>query len=381
LAAAFFCLFSLGAVHARGAAAWHVDPSGDDANDGRREYRAFRTLGRALEAARESDIKRISLAGVLPPDHPGDEGFAFIIDDTGDEEITITGRPGANAELRGAPGKTTLLISGGSRVRLENLRVTGGSAAVGGGIYLEAAALTLGEGALVWGNRASEGGGGIYAEDSELTMCGNACIRNNEALSDNAGGVFLSWSLFLMRDDAEITGNAGGGVILLYGAGRMEGNASIWRNQCEYDGAGLAAMAAEFTLAGDARIAGNEAGRHGGGIYFEGGLLRISENAQVIGNRALRGGGVYLDGDETGPGSEPMLDSALMLMKGGEIRDNEAQYGGGVFLREGGVKLSGGRVAGNIAQNGGGLYRSGGTLRITLGVVEANTPNDIPETP
>jgi hypothetical protein len=135
-------------------------------------------------------------------------------------------------------------------------------------------------------------------------------------------------------------------------------------------------MVSEFTLAGNARIAENEAGRHGGGVYFDGGLLRIGENALIGGNRALRGGGVYLD-DETSRVSALVL----MLMKGGEIRDNEAQYGGGVFMRGGGLKLSGGRIAGNTAQNGGGLYRSGGDVRVTLGVVEENTPNNIPETP
>lgn len=68
---------------------------------------------------------------------------------------------------------------------------------------------------------------------------------------------------------------------------------------------------------------------------------------------------------------------ATILTKGGEVRDNEAPKGGGVYIEMGYFKHSGGIITDNTDQYGGGVYKQSGKLTITQGDVNGNIPNDI----
>ncbi|MCR5080674.1 MAG: leucine-rich repeat domain-containing protein [Treponema sp.] len=77
----------------------------------------------------------------------------------------------------------TLTIESSLSVTIENLKITGGLADNGGGIYVSGPlALTLGEDVVVTGNRAKDYGGGIYFETTaseELKIKGNVKVYGN----------------------------------------------------------------------------------------------------------------------------------------------------------------------------------------------------------
>jgi hypothetical protein len=167
------------------AVSYYVRASGDDRNDGLSEAAPFKTLGRALDAAKSGAVRTITVIGELNETSEGPAGFirdresVFFIGNSGNEEILIRGldhRAGLNAE---GSGKQVIMIEGGSVIRLEHIVVTGGRAENGGGIYIDGAALTLGDGAQVRGNRAEADGGGVYTTGDGFIHSGAAEIRGN----------------------------------------------------------------------------------------------------------------------------------------------------------------------------------------------------------
>ncbi|MDR1596562.1 MAG: hypothetical protein LBR99_02545, partial [Treponema sp.] len=174
------------------ALSYYVSEYGSDDRDGLGEDRSFKTLRRAVDAARNSNVKRITVIGILDDRSEAAENgeSVFAIGDCGDDEIIITGFGDRAAELRGGAGKRVVEIYGPAKFRLEHITISGGdTAALGGGIFVEnGAELTLGTGVTVRDNRASEGGG-LYGLGANLYLRGNAAVRNNRVTTDEAGGI------------------------------------------------------------------------------------------------------------------------------------------------------------------------------------------------
>ncbi|MCH9647325.1 MAG: hypothetical protein K0U98_03740 [Deltaproteobacteria bacterium] len=128
-------------------------------------------------------------------------------------------------------------------------------------------------------------------------------------------------------------------------------------------------LGAEVTLERDSLVIFNETTSpdEGGGITCglpgtpnSGGTVNI--NGQVFSNSAPNGGGIH--------GRWP--NCRIIVGEGAVIRDNEATFGGGVFLAQGafmgggGTGSQGSRIHSNNAEQGGGLYVTDPGTRATL---------------
>ncbi|WP_010257991.1 right-handed parallel beta-helix repeat-containing protein [Treponema primitia] len=462
---------------------YYVSVRGSDDQDGLGEDRAFKTLRKAVDAAKNSNTKRITIIGILDDksEAAGNGESVFAIGDCGPDEILITGTGDGEqaAELRGGKEKRVLEIYGPAKLRFEYITVSGGNTdSIGGGIFFEnSAELTLGTGVVVRDNHASEGGG-LYGLTANLYLRGNAAIRNNTVSTDEAGGILLRSGSFFMGDNAEVSGNTGGGIVAWGSSVTIEGDARISNNSCEYIAAGLCLyISSDVILRGNAAVTGNTAGQSGGGIggiqsvfvmlensrisnntavhdggglYFVDSEIYVSGNAEITGNSAENdgggiyahdsvlavrgasriaensagddGGGIYITGTEFFLGESASIEdneaacgggvcselgaystmednsvvqgnssseqgggglcvgiNAFMIMKGGIVRNNEAVYGGGVYIEGGGFKHSGGIISDNNAESGGGVFRRSGVFNQTKGILQDNAPDDFAE--
>lgn len=99
----------------------------------------------------------------------------------------------------------------------------------------------------------------------------------------------------------------------------------------------------------------------GGGIAIVGGSCTM-EDSVVYGNSATQGGGVYV-----GP------EGSLSIL-GGEVSDNKADLGAGIYVDGTTLTLSAGELHDNSATTGGGIYMCGGNLTLLDNVnVHGNT--------
>lgn len=357
------------------------------------------------------------------------EGEAFTIGGASRirfEHITITGGEMGGIEVN--EGATVTLgqgavVSGNSRkygggikvskgtlVLQGNALVTKNSANAGGGIaVLGSGTILMKDNALVSENEAStndEGkdgeGGGVYAEAAEITMEGNAAIVKNEgywgaglyidnksalvmregaSIRENSvffkkdgsyggsgGGVYLLGSL-TMRDTSVISGNAalfGGGIYIDNTTVVMEDRSAIKDNKAVagikddgtlfggFGGGINVGKNGKLTMKGESSLAGNS-GLFGGGLrVFSTAQAALEGRASITGNEARRnteqkyggsGGGVYVNTDGT-----------ITLKDSTAVRDNNAFWGGGIDLY--GVLVLEGKAA--ITGNTVGAYQGGG---------------------
>jgi hypothetical protein len=329
------------------AQSYYVKATGFDINNGLAETAPFRTLARAVEAARQSSIKTITVIGELNEaseagaqaqvrDPQGES--VFFIRDSGTLDITITGKN--NPALSAAnSGKRALKVAGNSRIVLQNIVISGGNAAAGGGLLVERPAyVTLNNEAYITGNKGTSGGG--VNVSGQLAMKGGSVLRNTAA---NGGGVFIAVGGAFTMAGGEITGNqasnAGGGVTVSQGCEFVMDNGAIWANSAQ-GGGGVAAAGSE---------------------NFE--ALFTMNNGVISNNQAVWGSGVY-------------LFEGSFTMTNGRINTNTAQdSGGGVWCYNGYFYLINGSVANNkAARNGGGVCLSeGGTLDMTGGTISSNS--------
>lgn len=347
------------------------------------------------------------------------------------KSITIKGKNGidpATGEPRdsltgdGAVSSGPLLtIATNAVVKVEDLKITGGYAEQGGGVYVGngsiACYVTLGSGALITGNKADTKGAGVYATNGDgtyLTIDG-AVIKNNELVSDTAGSrlgsaVYSIGKQLVIKGDSLITNNLGsnednacpavcvdwyqyrtsGYDISKFPESSIEGNAQIVNNT----GVGVKAYVCNLSIKGNAKISGNTnamSNSQGGGMIVEGytpyysstytANVTISENAQISGNFADNGAGVFVKNNDT-----------TLKIEGGSISGNKAQkLGGGVYCYGGTVKISGGSIESNevladstTTEGGGGVYleswnntsagtSNNATIYLSGGTIKSNT--------
>jgi hypothetical protein len=303
--------------------AYYVRADGSDFNDGLSEAAPFRTLTKALDAANKGKIKTVTVLGTLNLESEGENSqysdYVFNITDTRRTEITIRGKEGADEAEHGVlsgagAGKAVIAVGEESRVRLEHLRVEGGSSErSGAGIQVRGQAqITLGEGTLVRNNHSQSGGGVAIGERGNFTMEGGE-ISGNTA-QGGGGGVVMEGGSFTMR------------------GGEISGNKS------SMSGGGVAVAGGSFTML-DGLISGNTAQANGGGVVLRDGSFTM-ENGKISGNNTTQGsgGGVAVTG-------------GTFTMKGGEISGkNTAQGGGGVGIN---------------TMTGGKFIKTGGTIDAT----------------
>ncbi|MCC8045999.1 MAG: LPXTG cell wall anchor domain-containing protein [Clostridiales bacterium] len=242
----------------------------------------------------------------------------------------------------------------------------------GGGMYVTTAtsSLVLQDAAKFDGNTSYNGGGGIYTEgylklaggdskDTAVIICSNVCTGGV------GGGVYSSTvnsyaitSIGYVDVYENSAGTNGGGLCVNAGGMDLSGHITIHNNYSRgtnYGGAGLYAgsnTTGTIWLHDGVYIYDNTSNLHGGGVYARWGL-KIDDGVYIYGNYAnSNGGGV---------------DALTLDMSGGEIHDNSAAHGGGVYIVQGTAgsvnpesTISGGKIYNNTARtgNGGGVYEN-----------------------
>ena len=158
-------------------------------------------------------------------------------------------------------------------------------------------------------------------------------------------------------------------------SGEMTGGKIISNTCSDTGGGGVYIHAGTFTLKSGAFIEDNTA-YYGGGAYVgQNGTLIINGGSIKL-NKAQNGGGVYVSGNSTKRGTLRMIQ--------GDISDNGAGWngtsytgtGGGVY-NSGVFEMTGGEIKDNKAETGGGVYFSEGTFKMSGSAVV--TPSTEPE--
>lgn len=264
------------------------------------------------------------------------------------KSITIEGVTGNNKDiinrnLTAAPETgtgTALTINTTTSVIIKKIKITGGfSKTNGGGILvnaLKSPKLTLGEGALISGNSATNSGGGIYFRGQEnntgtFTMNSSAQIKGNTATDSSTGkggGVYLMYANLCMYGNALI------GEILQGTQTIATTSAGQHSNYAKKDGGGVyigigstlwlgysePADNKKSALTDGYGIRYNATADYGGGVYNNGGTLKMASGSILYNATAISGsgGGLY-------------TVSAAVHLYGGQISQNKAKYGGGIY--------------------------------------------------
>jgi parallel beta-helix repeat protein len=276
-----------------------------------------RTLLSTLTVNNTNDSGDGSLRAAMAQANADGGGDTIVFSDLFDtpQTITLTGgpielyaSPGDSVSVTiDGPGANLLSVSGNKASRVfevvgqvtasfSGLKITGGSAASGGGLSDLFGSVSL-TNCTISGNSASNKGGGLYV-----------------------GASFPRGSLSLTN--CTVHGNSaanGGGLYDVYGP----------------------------TTLTNCTVSGNSAGAGGGGLFNGGGVnsggMMTLTNCTVTGNSANTGGGFknYL-------GTLMLIDST--------VSNNSASQGGGLLNRWGTIAATNCTVSGNAAGNSGGLY-------------------------
>ena len=160
-----------------------------------------------------------------------------------------------------------------------------------------------------------------------------------------------------------------------------------------------------FTLAGGT-IDGNTASNLGGGVYLSGSKSNfIMTGGAITGNTAKNGGGIGMDSTGsveisggTVSGNTARIHGGgawigkytTFTFSGGMITDNNAQWGGGVYVNNGNFEFTGGTISGNNQTHGidigsrGGSYRPSFDVNVDCGdggtVTADKSPADMDDT-
>jgi predicted outer membrane repeat protein len=260
-------------------------------------------------------------------------GSGRVIKITGENAPTvenITLRNGNAAGLGGGPsGKDAggIVYIQDARATLSNVRMVGGRAAYGAGLYVAKLSAPIIINSTIESGQAGERGGGVYAHNSspELT---NVTIKNNVA---NAGG-----GVYLYKSEAKIV------------------NCTISNNRANGSGSYLqvAGFNIRFSVGG------------GGGVNFDESKASIS-GSTLEGNTAKAGGAIFADnspGSVTGStinnneaNGSPTIVPILVL-------SNKPGGGGAIYAQRSDMVIENNRITHNRATAG-----PGGAIHIFNG--------------
>jgi len=293
-----------------------------------------------------------------------------------------------------------------SAINMSGGEISGNTATIhGGGVYINSydvssvSKFTM-TGGMISGNTATTGGGGVYSEKYSIFNMSGGEISGNTAVE--GGGVYNnSASVNFEMTGGTISGNTstkGGGAIMSSGTITLTGG-TISGNESP-EGGGILNYGT-LNMSGSAAIINNEGTRFGGGVSNLGSNALFRMTGGVIsGNTAMVGGGVNMDGGRvtfimsgdalicnnkatlgatTYGGGVVNFGGGLFIMEGGKITGNEAigtniGYGGGVMNNSDKFEMTGGTISDNIATQGGGIHNtSAGILNVISGNIINNT--------
>lgn len=271
--------------------------------------------------------------------------------------------------LSGGDATRLFFVNGGVRFVANNITLSNGSSAVGGGLVEAAGAQLIFNNTRLLNSRADAQGGAIYCfvgTDGTLTL-NNSTVEGN--LSHRGGGIYndgcamtVNNSQFL-NNRATLTssgGTAGGGGIYNATGSQLTIVRSTLQGNNGFDGGALTVATGASALIQGSTIQSNQA-TYGAGLENSG-MVTVTDSL-LHDNRAENvGGGLWnLNGRVT--------------MTRTTISANRALEGGGINSYGDHVELFNVNILNNQAtgSDGGGIYHSGGTFFVTNATISGNT--------
>jgi len=268
---------------------------------------------------------------------------------------------------------------GGQEITVEDTQVIGNSAPDGGGFSVtpyedgtnsgSGCSITLGNNAIIEGNRATNRGGGVYmriysadpasGKEFAITVNDGAVIRNNEAAKGGAFAVIQESGTKKYHADI----NVNGGIISGNEATDNGGAFYISRNY----GKEFSNYKLNVDITGGT-IQKNITTGNGGAIY----LTDTASSAKVT----VTGGNIGSEGyaNEATNGGAVYVSGGNFIMSNGTITYNKANSNGGaVYVTGGDIDMSGGTFEQNTAENGGAVYVAGGNMMVYHGILNNNS--------
>jgi predicted outer membrane repeat protein len=263
--------------------------------------------------------------------------------------ITITGNKTKFMRANNAPPFRFAAVAPSGRLTLENVILSGGSAANGGAIT-NYGSLILNH-ATVSGSTASGNGGAIfnfgYAKIAGGTLSKNSAVHFGGGIYSRGG------STSVVLENSEISRNTAGsgGGILNYVAAMSIESSIITGNTATLEGGAIANYGGALRVE-RSTISKNTAGRTAGGLDNVYATAEIYDST-ITGNKAMYGGGIENFGDAT--------NASRLYVYGSTLSKNTASmYGGAVANIDGFFNLDGSAVTGNkAATRGGGVFNAG----------------------
>jgi len=240
----------------------------------------------------------------------------------------------------------------------------------GGGVY-NAKTFTM-SGGTISGNTGSSGAG-VYTSNI-FTMTGGTISGNT---GSSGAGVYTN-SVFTMTGGqvSENISSGGGGGIMSSGTftltgGKISGNKAA-------EGGGIVGYGT-FDMSGSAVITKNTGATLGGGVSILGTAAHFTmTGGEISENTALVGGGVFIEGTSIEkPAVFEMNGDALICNN--KVTSGKNTYGGGVANFGGGAfYMKGGKITGNEAKGtemgyGGGVMSTLGIFEMSGGTISDNT--------
>ncbi len=260
---------------------------------------------------------------------------------------------------------------------LQNVVVSGNSAAgYGGGIFSDGGTMSI-AGSEISDNVGAKGGGGLYVTPGASVTMTSTKLRSNKNTAPNSyGGGIRSAGTLSVGDStfAQNSSTAYGGAVAVQG-GTAAFSRSVFAFNAALGGGGASVTAGKLTL-DKTNIVGNgvvvldfktfnyqTVAVSGGGILNDLTGNVVMTDVAVIGNRAGSGGGIanFL---------------GTMSLTNVTASGNSAMQGGALYVVDGAVTLINVSILDNVPDGTGALARTGGTLAVKNTVLaNPNTPN------
>lgn len=325
---------------------WDGD-AGDDTNTGVDREHAVKTFDRAKELVREAYEK------------DGRECNIYICGDitVSDTQTWSLGEFDWNPVVMRASSLTDIqygiYVAAGGTLNLENIILDGNknihqtNVSINGiGFINVEDALNIKDGTVIQNFYSEKEKGDVSYLKSAISVIYNGtvimdggCIRNNKSYGS---AVRINSGTFEMK------------------SGVIESN----ENTSNLDGGGGVHNGGKFIMSGGV-IRNNKSSFQGGGIYSSGYRTEI-KGGEIIENEAVYGGGIYIS---------TYNYSQCFLMTGGKISRNYASSGGGINLYSykcDNVVINGGEISENHALEYGGGIHLNGNLRIENALIKDN---------
>ena len=280
------------------------------------------------------------------------------------------------------------VVIGADEATLDGFTLRNGKAAMGGGVLLERASMTI-KNNTIEDNVADNGGGGIYIGFNPpappYTDIESNVIRRNQVVTDRGGmggGILISNSSAGVRITRNVIGGSmGNGNSAVAGGGgisveftslfQIEENTISHNTGGRFHGGGVIITdgTPNATLSRNTITFNSVQGNFGGGVYSIGGTFISRNNVAFnsIFNTIAYGGGIAVDSPG---GTPPRLENNF-------VHNNDATFGAGIYIVRGqDVILTNNSIASNrpdAPQAGAGVYvKTGATCILLNNVIWGN---------